>query len=98
LLALFSKRLADKQPDWPPQTVLTGFPLYDQDGAPGCRRSLNRFLDDGAARRLHARPFGGDGRRRFYEHSVRRRETARPPGRPRRRQNPRTGSPHCATG
>ena len=31
-LALFSKRLADRQPDWPPQTVITGFPLFDGGG------------------------------------------------------------------
>ena len=44
-LALFSKRLADKQPDWPPQTVLTGFPLFDGGG--GLPPGLARFLDDG---------------------------------------------------
>src|SRR5262249_10311856 len=32
VLAMFSKWLADRQPDWPPQAVLTGFPFYDQDG------------------------------------------------------------------
>jgi rhamnosyltransferase subunit B len=32
VLALFSKLLADKQPDWPPQTVITGFPFYDGGG------------------------------------------------------------------
>ena len=30
VLALFSKCLAHPQPDWPPQTVLTGFPFYDR--------------------------------------------------------------------
>jgi rhamnosyltransferase subunit B len=47
VLALFSPVLADKQPDWPPQTVLTGFPLYDQDGEGGLPPSLARFLDAG---------------------------------------------------
>ena len=46
-LALFSKRLADKQPDWPPQTVVTGFPWYDGDGEAGLPPALNRFLDEG---------------------------------------------------
>jgi UDP:flavonoid glycosyltransferase YjiC (YdhE family) len=46
VLALFSKVLADKQPDWPPHTVLTGFPLYDGGGA-GLPPELARFLDDG---------------------------------------------------
>ena len=44
-LALFSKRLADKQPDWPPQTVITGFPLFDGGG--GLPPELVDFLDDG---------------------------------------------------
>jgi rhamnosyltransferase subunit B len=47
VLALFSKRLAEKQPDWPPQTVVTGFPLFDQDGEPGLPPELIRFLDEG---------------------------------------------------
>src|SRR5262249_43728877 len=47
VLALFSKLLAAKQPDWPPQTVITGFPLYDQDGGTGLPTALARFLDDG---------------------------------------------------
>jgi UDP:flavonoid glycosyltransferase YjiC (YdhE family) len=46
VLALFSKLLADKQPDWPPQTVLTGFPLHDGGGA-GLPPELVRFLDGG---------------------------------------------------
>jgi rhamnosyltransferase subunit B len=46
-LALFSKRLLDKQPDWPAQTVVTGFPWYDQDGSAGLPPELARFLDDG---------------------------------------------------
>jgi UDP:flavonoid glycosyltransferase YjiC (YdhE family) len=45
VLALFSKCLADRQPDWPRQTVLTGFPLYDQDGDAGMPAELARFLD-----------------------------------------------------
>lgn len=31
VLALFSEQLAARQPDWPPQTVVTGFPLFDRD-------------------------------------------------------------------
>ena len=46
-LALFSKRLLDKQPDWPAQTVVTGFPWHDQDGSAGLPPALARFLDDG---------------------------------------------------
>lgn len=46
-LALFSKQLLDKQPDWPPQTVVTGFPWFDQDSSAGLPPALSRFLDDG---------------------------------------------------
>jgi UDP:flavonoid glycosyltransferase YjiC (YdhE family) len=45
VLALFSKLLADKQPDWPPQTVITGFPLYD--GGCGLPPELVDFLGEG---------------------------------------------------
>lgn len=71
VLALFSKLLADRQPDWPPQTLVTGFPFYDQDGAPGMPAELVRFLDAGpppivftlGSSAVHdAGP--------FYEHSV----------------------------
>jgi rhamnosyltransferase subunit B len=47
VLALFSKLLADKQPDWPLQTVVTGFPIYDQDGDPALPARLAAFLDNG---------------------------------------------------
>ncbi|HEV3262419.1 MAG TPA: glycosyltransferase [Gemmataceae bacterium] len=47
VLALFSKSLADKQRDWPLQTVITGFPFYDQDGEAGMPSELLRFLDAG---------------------------------------------------
>jgi rhamnosyltransferase subunit B len=47
VLAMFSKVLADKQSDWPRQTVITGFPHYDQDGAAGMPPELARFLDTG---------------------------------------------------
>jgi UDP:flavonoid glycosyltransferase YjiC (YdhE family) len=46
-LATFSKRLVDKQPDWPAQTLVTGFPWFDQDGGAGLPEALARFLDDG---------------------------------------------------
>jgi UDP:flavonoid glycosyltransferase YjiC (YdhE family) len=71
VMALFSKVLADKQPDWPPQTVITGFPLYDKNGEAGLPADLTRFLDDvpppivftlGSAVATEAGP--------FLEHSV----------------------------
>ena len=50
VLALFSRCLAEPQPDWPPQTVITGFPFFDRHHeqltmAP----ELNRFLSEGPA-------------------------------------------------
>ena len=50
VLALFSGRLAEPQPDWPPQTLVTGFPFFDRHHeqtrmAP----ALHRFLSDGPA-------------------------------------------------
>jgi rhamnosyltransferase subunit B len=46
-LALFSRWFADKQPDWPPQTAITGFPFHDRDGAGDLPPELARFLDEG---------------------------------------------------
>jgi rhamnosyltransferase subunit B len=46
-LALFSGTLAAVQPDWPPQTVVTGFPFFDRDSEAGLPLDLARFLDDG---------------------------------------------------
>ena len=45
VLATFSKHFADKQPDWPAQTVVSGFPLYDAGGE--LPADLVRFLDAG---------------------------------------------------
>jgi UDP:flavonoid glycosyltransferase YjiC (YdhE family) len=47
VLALFSGLLAVRQPDWPPQTVLTGFPFLDERTQGMLPVSLVRFLNDG---------------------------------------------------
>ncbi len=44
VLALFSEVLAAKQTDWPPQTLVTGFPIFDHDGDAGLPPELVRFL------------------------------------------------------
>jgi MGT family glycosyltransferase len=44
-LALFSKWLADRPPDWPPQAVVTGFPFYD--GGEAAPPELEQFLGAG---------------------------------------------------
>ena len=48
VLALFSTVLARAQPDWPPNTVITGFPFYDGAPTPAPLASeLARFLEQG---------------------------------------------------
>jgi len=52
VLALFSKLLAQPQPDWPRQTIVTGFPFYDRRdffGETGIPPGLNEFLGAGEA-------------------------------------------------
>ncbi len=71
IMALFSRLLADRQPDWPPQTRLTGFPFYDQHGAAGLPPALQSFLDAGPAPivfTLGSSAVMDAGR--FYEHSA----------------------------
>jgi UDP:flavonoid glycosyltransferase YjiC (YdhE family) len=46
VLAAFSPLVAAPQPDWPPQTVVTGFPFHD-DPVTSLPPELERFLDDG---------------------------------------------------
>jgi UDP:flavonoid glycosyltransferase YjiC (YdhE family) len=46
VLALFSRLIGERQPDWPPQTVVTGFPFYDESDC-ALPVSLSRFLDAG---------------------------------------------------
>ncbi|HVF10039.1 MAG TPA: nucleotide disphospho-sugar-binding domain-containing protein [Abditibacteriaceae bacterium] len=47
VLALFSAALAAPQPDWPPQTRLTGFPFYDRLDRSGMASEVADFLDAG---------------------------------------------------
>jgi len=50
VLALFSAVMAQPQPDWPPNTRLTGFAFYDRRdyfGESEIEPELLRFLDDG---------------------------------------------------
>jgi UDP:flavonoid glycosyltransferase YjiC (YdhE family) len=47
-LALFSAALAAPQPDWPQNTVVTGFPLYDREvSGQAMPQELTEFLDSG---------------------------------------------------
>jgi UDP:flavonoid glycosyltransferase YjiC (YdhE family) len=50
VLALFSKVMAEPQPDWPANTVVTGFPFYDRRdyfGETEVGKDLMEFLDAG---------------------------------------------------
>jgi rhamnosyltransferase subunit B len=47
-LALFSALFAESQPDWPPQTRVTGFAFYDGRNELVMPPELTEFLDQGA--------------------------------------------------
>jgi len=48
VLAFFSPLMAAPQPDWPAQTLITGFPFYDKaEHGQGIDPDLERFLDAG---------------------------------------------------
>jgi UDP:flavonoid glycosyltransferase YjiC (YdhE family) len=72
ILALYSDVLGARQPDWPPQTVVTGFPFFDRDGDEGLPSALARFLDAGEPPivfTLGSSAIWDAGE--FYEHSAR---------------------------
>jgi rhamnosyltransferase subunit B len=47
IIGLFPDWFGDPQPDWPAQTVLTGFPLFDEAGLTAMPAALERFLQAG---------------------------------------------------
>ncbi|HWB08119.1 MAG TPA: nucleotide disphospho-sugar-binding domain-containing protein [Pirellulales bacterium] len=47
VLALFSKLLSEKQPDWPDQSLVTGFPFYDGGRGGALPADLAGFLESG---------------------------------------------------
>lgn len=47
VLALFSPLFGRPQPDWPPQTVATGFPFFDPPGGNALQPELQAFLAAG---------------------------------------------------
>jgi rhamnosyltransferase subunit B len=49
VLAHFSPLLGAPQPDWPPQTRLTGFPFFERPGDSRLDPDLETFLNDGPA-------------------------------------------------
>jgi UDP:flavonoid glycosyltransferase YjiC (YdhE family) len=47
VIGLFPDWFGPPQPDWPPQTRLTGFPLFDEAGINDLPQELDDFLNDG---------------------------------------------------
>jgi Glycosyl transferases, related to UDP-glucuronosyltransferase len=47
VLAMFSEVLGERQPDWPPHTVVTGFPFYDKKDETPIAPELLKFMDAG---------------------------------------------------
>jgi rhamnosyltransferase subunit B len=47
VLAMFSEQIAGKQPDWPRQSVVSGFPFFERGDEAGMSPELVRFLDAG---------------------------------------------------
>jgi len=47
VLGLFPDWFAQPQPDWPPNTVQTGFPLWDQSATIELSEDIEEFLDEG---------------------------------------------------
>jgi UDP:flavonoid glycosyltransferase YjiC (YdhE family) len=69
VLALFSGQFAEKQPDWPRQSVVTGFPFFDE--GVGMPADLERFLDDGPPPIVFTMGTAvSNNAGRFYEDSV----------------------------
>jgi rhamnosyltransferase subunit B len=69
-LALFPDWFAPPQQDWPEDTTLTGFPLYDDPGAPDVPDDLAGFLDEGSAPIVFTPGSGQVNERGFFEVAI----------------------------
>jgi rhamnosyltransferase subunit B len=67
VLALFPDWYGPKQADWPPQTVVTRFPLYDESERVPVSTDLTSFLDAGEAPLLFTPGSANAQARRFFE-------------------------------
>ena len=67
VLALFPGWYAAKQADWPPQTVVTRFPLYDESDQVTAPPDLEGFLKDGPPPVLFTPGSANIQARRFFE-------------------------------
>jgi len=67
ILALFPDWYGPKQADWPPQTVVTRFPLYDESEQVAASEGLAAFLGAGEAPILFTPGSANIQARRFFE-------------------------------
>jgi rhamnosyltransferase subunit B len=67
ILALFPDWYGPKQADWPPQTVVTRFPLYDESDQVEVPPDLNRFITEGRPPILFTPGSANLQARRFFE-------------------------------
>jgi rhamnosyltransferase subunit B len=67
VVALFPEWYGPKQPDWPPQTVVTRFPLYDESDQVAVAEELAGFLDAGEPPVLFTAGSANIQARRFFE-------------------------------
>jgi rhamnosyltransferase subunit B len=67
VLALFPDWYGEKQDDWPPQAVITRFPLYDEGDRITVAPELERFLAEGAPPVLFTPGSANLQARRFFE-------------------------------
>lgn len=70
VLGLFPEWFAPPQPDWPPNTHLTGFPLFDEGSIREMPAELEAFLEAGAPPIVFTVGSFARRSRRFFEVSV----------------------------
>ncbi len=70
VLGLFPDWFGPVQPDWPPQTRLTGFPLYDESDSKAVPEDVKAFLDQGEAPIVFTPGSAMPSGRAFFEASV----------------------------
>ena len=70
VVGLFPEWFAPPQPDWPPHTHLTGFPLHDGGGERETVATAEEFLDAGPPPVMFTPGSAAAGQERFFRESV----------------------------
>ena len=70
VIGLFPRWLAAPQPDWPENTELTGFPLFDDDPGTDVDPAVEDFLDNGPPPVVFVPGSGNRQARRFFRTAV----------------------------